>query len=93
MIIDEANLCLRFYTCKGWTRSLVAELSDKVELFDVLPRYFDDRDKLTENLPYSRNRLEIEGEFTDCEHYAVYNKSFWWPDKDKLSEHEINYRT
>ena len=90
MIIREANLALRFYVSDGWTRSAVAELQENVELFDVIPRYFDARDEMT-NDPSGKHRFEIEGEFKDCDYYAVYNKSKWWIDKNYLADHAINY--
>ena len=90
MRISEANLALRFYTSDGWTRSAVAELHEDVELYDVIPRYFDARDEMTRH-PFGKQIFEVEGEFTDCEYYVVYNKSKWWIDKNLLAEHEINY--
>lgn len=90
MIISEANLALRFYTSDGWTRSAVAELHEDVELYDVIPRYFDARDDMTRD-PSGKHRFQMKGEFIDCEYYAVYNKSKWWPDKNLLAEHEIDY--
>lgn len=90
MIISEANLALRFYTSNGWTRTKVAELSDEVELYDVIPRYYGPKDDMTRD-PSGKHRFEVDGEFEDCEYYAVYNKSKWFVPKEVLEKHEINY--
>lgn len=87
MIITEANLALRFYTSDGWTRTKVAELSEDVELYDVIPRYYGPKDDMTNN---GTHRFEVAGEFEDCSYYAVYNRSKWWVSKEVLEKHEIN---
>ena len=74
MVISEANLALRFRVSDGWTRSAVAELHEDVELYDVIPKYFDARDDMTRD-PFGKQIFQMKGEFTDCEYYAVYNLS------------------
>jgi hypothetical protein len=71
MKIQEASLCLRFYTSAGWTREAVRRLlADDKRLARVLPRYFDDRDQagagleLDDGLPHD-----------DCAYFAVYGHS------------------
>ena len=54
----------------------------------VLPRYFDERDVLIENLP-ERWTLESDLEYEDCEYYAVYGASNSF-DQNKLEQHKIN---
>lgn len=87
MIISEANLALRFYVSDGWTRSKVAALSDDVDLYDVLPRYYGPKDDISNN---GTHRFEIDGEFDDCSYFAVYNKSKWWVPKEVMDQHELN---
>lgn len=68
--IVQANLCLRFYPSAGWTREAVRQLlrEDK-RLARVLPRYFDERDKV------GQGSFELDDALPhdDCEYFAVYD--------------------
>lgn len=68
--IVQASLCLRFYRWDGWTREEVRQLlrSDK-RLARVLPRYFDDRDRVG----WSACELDDGLPHDECEYFAVYD--------------------
>jgi len=69
MRIVETSLCLRFYTSDGWTREAVRELlSDDKRLARVMPRYFDDRDKIG----WAGFVLDDGATHSECEYFAVY---------------------
>lgn len=85
MKINEASLCLRFYRDSGWTREAVRELlAEDKRLARVMPRYFDERDKvgrgsfeLHDNLPHD-----------ECDYFAVYGACDPFS-KDALAQHEL----
>lgn len=85
MRIIQANLCLRFLPCDGWTRESVRLLlrEDK-RLERVLPRYYDERDRA------GRGKMELNDGFPheDCDYFVVYDKDQpFLP--DAIAEHEI----
>lgn len=85
MKIVQANLCLRFYASAGWTREAVRQLlSDDQRLARVCPRYFDERDKVTENSWTLDDGLPHD----DCDYFAVYGVCEPFS-KEALAEHEI----
>ena len=85
MRIIQASLCLRFYTANGWTRSAVANLlKDDCRPARVMPRYFDERDKV------GQGSFELDDglDHDECDYFAVYdNHDPFLP--DALAEHEI----
>jgi hypothetical protein len=64
-------MVLRFYRSDGWTREEVRQLlrEDK-RLARVLPRYFDERDKVPANY-----ELDDGLPHDECEYFAVYDVS------------------
>lgn len=85
MRIIQANLCLRFYRSAGWTREDVRQLlSSGQRLERVIPRYFDDRDKIHLN----SNELPDGLPHDECTHFAVYGicEPF---SPEALAQHEI----
>lgn len=69
--IVKANLCLRFYRASGWTREDVRKLlcADQ-RLSRVVPRYFDERDKI--RLGCNNFELDDGLPHEDCDYFAVY---------------------
>lgn len=85
MKIIQANLCLRFRPADGWTREAVRQLlGDDKRLERVMPRYYDERDKvgqgsfeLPDGLPHD-----------DCDYFAVYGMCYPFS-PEALAQHEI----
>jgi hypothetical protein len=84
MRIVQANLCLRFYRSEGWTREAVRRLlSDDKRLARVLPRYFDERDKVAKGIT-----LDDGLPHDECVYFAVYGACEPFS-AAALAEHEI----
>ena len=85
MRIDEASLCLRFYTSSGWTREAVRLLlRDDQRLARVMPRYFDHRDQAGRGSDELDDGLPHE----DCDYFAVYGSSKPFSEV-ALAQHEV----
>lgn len=84
MRIVRASLCLRFHPADGWTRESVRELlrEDK-RLARVIPRYYDERDRV-----FRSNEVDDDLPYDDCEYFAVYGLTEPFS-QEALREHEI----
>lgn len=71
------GIVLRFYRSAGWTREEVRQLlKEDKRLERVIPRYFDQRDKVPANY-----ELKDGLPHDECEYFAVYDVSDPFPEE------------
>lgn len=89
--IRKSNLCFRFYTSDGWSRTAVASYINHPDAIKyVIPRYFDYEKDDAISLEIGWIYLDEIGLYSDCDYFAIHNFSIeGLLDIEKLSKEHI----